>query len=94
VKTCTLTDVAIPTDRNVMHKAAEKKLKYKCLCIETHEVYDYNSKNWSQRNSNKKIFKEISEIHTRKNSTYSLKRTVVLGTLHIIGKHCSLKFEP
>jgi len=33
-KTCTLTDVAIPADRNVVQKEVEKKLKYKSLCIE------------------------------------------------------------
>jgi len=33
-KTCTLIDVAIPADRNVVQKEAEKKLKYKNLCIE------------------------------------------------------------
>jgi hypothetical protein len=27
-KTCTMTDVAIPADRNVVQKEAEKKLKY------------------------------------------------------------------
>ena len=32
VKTCTLIDVAIPADRNVVQKEAEKKLKYKSLC--------------------------------------------------------------
>jgi len=31
-KTCTLIDMAIPADRNVMQKDAEKKLKYKSLC--------------------------------------------------------------
>jgi hypothetical protein len=31
-KTCTLIDVAIPADRNVVQKEAEKKLKYKSLC--------------------------------------------------------------
>jgi hypothetical protein len=30
-KTCTLTDVAIPADRNAVQKEAEKKLKYKTL---------------------------------------------------------------
>ena len=30
-KTCTLMDVAIPEDRNVVQKEAEKKLKYKSL---------------------------------------------------------------
>jgi len=33
-KTCTLIDVAIPADKNVVQKEAEKKLKYKTLCIE------------------------------------------------------------
>jgi len=30
-KTCPLIDVAIPADRNVVQKEAEKKLKYKSL---------------------------------------------------------------
>jgi hypothetical protein len=30
----TLIDMAIPADRNVVQKEAEKKLKYKSLCIE------------------------------------------------------------
>ena len=33
-KTCILIDVAIPADRNVMQKEAEKKLKHKSSCIE------------------------------------------------------------
>jgi len=33
-KTFTLIGVAIPADRNVVQKEAEKKLKYKSLCIE------------------------------------------------------------
>jgi hypothetical protein len=32
-KTCTLIDVAIPADRNIVQKEAEKKLKYKSLGI-------------------------------------------------------------
>jgi hypothetical protein len=32
--TCALIDVVIPADRNVVQKEAEKKLKYKSLCIE------------------------------------------------------------
>jgi len=30
-KTCTQIDVAIPADRNVVQKEAEKKLKYVCV---------------------------------------------------------------
>jgi hypothetical protein len=33
-KTCLLTDVAIPSDKNVIQKEDEKKLKYKNLSIE------------------------------------------------------------
>jgi hypothetical protein len=33
-RTCLLTDVAIPLDRNVIQKEAEKKLKYKNLSVE------------------------------------------------------------
>jgi hypothetical protein len=33
-RTCILIDVAIPADRNVAQNEAERKLKYKSLCIE------------------------------------------------------------
>ena len=33
-KTCTLIDVAIPADRNVVQKEVEKNLKYKSLCTD------------------------------------------------------------
>jgi len=39
-KTCTLIDVAIPTNRNVVQKVAEKKLKYKSLCIEMQRTWN------------------------------------------------------
>jgi len=39
-KTCTLIDVAIPADRNVVQKEAEKKLKYKSLCIEVQRMWN------------------------------------------------------
>ena len=39
-KTRTLIDVAIPTDRNVVQKEAEKKLKYKSLCIEIQRMWN------------------------------------------------------
>jgi hypothetical protein len=34
---CILINVAIPAGRNVVQKEAEKKLKYKSLCIENNE---------------------------------------------------------
>jgi hypothetical protein len=39
-KTCTLIDVAIPADRNVVQKEAEKKLKYQSLCIEIQRMWN------------------------------------------------------
>ena len=36
----TLIDVAIPEDRNVVQKEAEKKLKYKSLCIEIERMWN------------------------------------------------------
>ena len=39
-KTCTLIDVAIPADRNVLQKETEKKLKYKSLCIEIQRTWN------------------------------------------------------
>jgi Ni,Fe-hydrogenase III component G len=54
-KTCMLIDVAVPADRNVMQKEAEKKLKSKSLCREIREMCDYVGNNWSNRNSNKRF---------------------------------------
>ena len=39
-KTCTLINVAILTDRNVMQREEEKKLKYKSLSIEIQGMWD------------------------------------------------------
>jgi hypothetical protein len=37
---CLLTDVAIPSDRNVTQKESEKKLKYKNLSIEIQRMWN------------------------------------------------------
>ena len=62
-------DVAIPTDRNVVQKEAEKRLKKKSIYRDTTkvepEMYDYTNNNWSHWNSNKKL-KEKSGNYTRK----------------------------
>ena len=39
-KTCTPIDVAIPADRNVVQKEAEKKLKYNSSCIEMQRMWN------------------------------------------------------
>ena len=68
--TCTLIDVAIHADRNVVQKEAEKKLQYKSICIRDKakvepEMYDHTSNTWSHLDSNEK-FKEKFGSCTRK----------------------------
>jgi len=84
-KTSTLIDVAIPTDRNVVQKEAEKQLKYKSLGIliqknGEREMYEYTSNNWSHRNSNEKlkekfgsyIRKTFNRLTTKDSCTWSI----------------------
>jgi hypothetical protein len=41
-KLCLLIDVAIPSDKNVIQKEAEKKLKYKSISIEIQRMWNMN----------------------------------------------------
>jgi len=89
-KTCKLIDVAIPADSNVMQKGAEKKLKYKRLCIEIQRM-------WNLKCTIIPVIIGATGIVTRslrKNleavpgrySIDSLQKTALLGTSHIIRK--------
>jgi len=89
-ETCTLIDVAIPSDRNDVQKEAEKKLKYKSLCIEIQRM-------WSLKCTIIPVIIGATGIVTRslrksmeavpgKHSIDSLQKTAVLGTSHIIRK--------
>jgi hypothetical protein len=42
MKTCVLIEVAVPADRSVTQKEAEKKLKYKGLCVEIQREWNMN----------------------------------------------------
>jgi hypothetical protein len=62
--------VAIPADRNVVQKEAEKKLKYKSLCIEIQRTWNLKctiirNSNWSHWNSNEKLKEKFGSC-TRK----------------------------
>ena len=61
--------MAIPADRNVVQKEAEKKLKYKSLCIDTANVepkmYDRTSNSWSHWDSKEKLKEKFGSC-TRK----------------------------
>jgi hypothetical protein len=69
-KTCTLIDVLTSADRNVVQKAAEKKIKYKSLGIEIQRMWNLKctiipvitGAHW---NSNEKL-KEKFGSYTRK----------------------------
>ena len=89
-KTCPLIDVAIPADRNAVQKEAEKKLKYKSLCIEIQRM-------WNLKRTIIPVIIGATGIVTRslrkdleavpgKHSIDSLQKTAVLGTSHIIRK--------
>jgi hypothetical protein len=57
-----LLDAAIPGDRNVIQKEAEKILKYKDLTIEIQRMWNNNWSDWDHF----KIIHKIREHHTRK----------------------------
>jgi hypothetical protein len=89
-KTCTPIDVAIPADRNVVLKEAEKKLKYKSLCTEIQRMWNLKcmiipviigATGVVMRSLRKNL-----EAVPGKHSIDSLQQTAVLGTAHIIRK--------
>jgi len=93
-KTCTLIDVAIPADRNVVQKEAEKKLKYKSSCIEIQRMCNLKctiipviigATGIVTRSLRKNL-----EAVPGKRSIDSLQKAAILGTSHIIRKvlHC------
>jgi hypothetical protein len=68
-KTCLLIDVAIPSDKNVIQKEAEKKLKYKKSKYRNsenveHEMLCHTSNHWGHGNCEQK-FTNISGNNTR-----------------------------
>jgi hypothetical protein len=82
--------VAIPADRNVVQKEAEKRLKYKGLCIEIKRM-------WNLKSTIIPVIIGATGIVTRslrknleaiqgKHSIDSLQKTAILGTSHIIRK--------
>ena len=82
--------MAIPADRNVFQKEAEKKLKYKSLCIEKQRMWNLKctiipviigATGIVTRNLKKNL-----EAAPEKHSIDSLQKTAILGTSHIIRK--------
>jgi hypothetical protein len=89
-KTCLLTDIAIPSDKNVIQKKAEKKLTYKNISIEIQRMWNMKcfvipviiGATGIVRKSLKKYLETIPGQH----SIDSLQKTAILGTSHIIRK--------
>jgi hypothetical protein len=86
-----LTDrVAIPSERNVIQKESENKLKYKNLSIEIQRMW--NMKCFVVLVITRatgivtKRLKKYLETIPGKHSIYSLQKTAVVGTSHIIRK--------
>ena len=80
--------MAIPTDKNVVQKEAEKKLKYKSLCIEIQRM-------WNMKCTIVPVITGATGIVTRslnsetipgKHSIDSPQKTAILATSHIIRK--------
>ena len=89
-KTCTPIDVAIPADRNVVQKEAEKKLKFKCLCIEIQRMCDLKCTIvpviiGATGIVTRSLRKNLESV-PGKQSIDSLQKTAILGTSHIIRK--------
>ena len=87
---CTLINVAISADRNVVQKEAEKKLKYKSLGIEIQRMWNLKctiipiiigATGIVARSLRKNL-----EAVPGKHSIGSVQKTAILGTTHIIRK--------
>jgi hypothetical protein len=82
-----LIDVAVPSDRNVIQREAEKKLKYKNLGIEIQRM-------WNMKRFTIQVItgamgiasKSLKKFWTQYHSIDPLQKTTILGTSHIIRK--------
>jgi hypothetical protein len=87
--TCVLIDVAIPRDRNVIKKEAEKILKYKDLITEIQRMWNVKTKvppfiTGATGTISKPIRKYLSSV-PGKHGIKELQKTAVLGTAHTAG---------
>ena len=82
--------MAIPADRNVVQKEAEKNLKYKGLCIEIQRMWNLKCTivpvTIGATGIVTRSLKKNLETIPGKHSIDSLQKTAILGTSHIIRK--------
>jgi hypothetical protein len=83
-KTCLLIDVAIPSDKNIIQKEAEKKLKNKDLRIEIQRMWNMKcfviSVIIGATGIVSKSLQKYLETIPGQHSTDSLQKTAILGT--------------
>jgi hypothetical protein len=82
--------VAIPADRNGVQTEAEKKLKYKSLCIEIQRMWNLKCTVIpaiirAAETVTRSLRKNLEAVPGR-HSIDSLQKTAILGTSHIIRK--------
>jgi hypothetical protein len=86
--TCMLIDIAIPGDRNVIKKEAEKILKYKHLIIEIHRMWNIKTKVTPVRiaatGTISKSFRKYLSSIPGKHDIKELQKTAILGTAHTL----------
>ena len=89
-ETCTLIDVAISGDRNVIKKEAEKILKYKDLTIEIQRLWNLKTKVIpviiGATGTISKSFRKYMSNMPGKREVKELQKTAILGTAHILRK--------
>jgi hypothetical protein len=85
-----LTDVAIPRDRNVIKKEAEKILKYKDLITEIQRMWNVKTKVTpvilGAIGTISKSFRKYLNSLPGKHDIKELQKTAILGTAHILRK--------
>jgi len=88
--TCTLIDVAISGDRNVIQKEAQKILKYKDLTIGLQRMWNVKTKVLSviivATGTISKSFGKYMSNKPGKHEVKELQKTAILGTAHILRK--------
>jgi hypothetical protein len=88
--TCMLIDVAIPGDRNVIQKEAEKILKHKDLTIEIQRMWNVQTRVIpviiGATGTISKSFRKYVSTITGNNGVKELQKTAILGTAHILRK--------
>jgi hypothetical protein len=82
---CVVIDAAVPADRNVMQKEAEKtkiqEFVYRDTTNVEYEMCDYTGNSWSHRNNNERFQKVGS--HSRKTfSRFSTKDSCTWNVTH------------